>query len=191
MYLNSPLMDSKVRHKDYTCWRNNGNAFRTHDNKTNTAALAVTTTTTTKTETMVATTTAIAAAEASIQFQFIIKFAIFFVLAGAQRRRTLTLPLGSHSLWVFNTIWNQISARISFQTTVVMDTSQTMMKSENRTFGIFNKKSFWLHSCSFYFFRRLVSPKTPNIVLLLRYWLNNWHHANAFIEPVEFNKNNM
>lgn len=57
------------------CWRNNGNAFRTHDNKTTTAAAATPVAITTKTIAAMAATAA--AAEAAIQFQFIIKFAIF------------------------------------------------------------------------------------------------------------------
>lgn len=58
------------------CWRNNGNAFRTHDNKTSTAAAAAATPVAITTKTIAAT-AATAAAEAAIQFQFIIKFAIF------------------------------------------------------------------------------------------------------------------
>lgn len=166
-------MDSKIRHKDSLCvihfWRNNGNAFRTHDNKTNTAAVAA----------------------SSIQFQFFMKFAIFFSFSGTNwrqaRRRILTVALSF--VMVFAQFVISILARISFQTTVVMDTSQTIMKSENCTYGIFEETFFLLLGFFFGLSHNMV-------IVLYAYWLKNWHNENDAIsqsvsQSVKFNKNNM
>lgn len=93
MYLNAPLIDSKNTKKKRLhviyCSRNNGNAYRTHDNKLTTAAAPIATTSITRTK--AATEVAEETVAVSFQFQFIIKFALYAFLCVLRYSHTHTL----------------------------------------------------------------------------------------------------